>query len=70
MTLKQLIERIAVEELDRYNSNMPLEELLNTKGIKKLEKELENCSSRYQINTLREFFGKAIRTKSNGQEFC
>lgn len=63
MTLKQLIERIAVEELDRYNSNMPLEELLNTKGIKKLEKELENCSSRYQINTLREFFGKAIKDK-------
>lgn len=63
MTLKQLIERIAVEELDRYNSNMPLEELLNTRGIKKLEKELENCSSRYQINTLREFFGKAIKDK-------
>ena len=63
MTLKQLIERIAVEELDRNNSNMPLEELLNTKGIKKLEKELENCSSRYQINTLREFFGKAIKDK-------
>lgn len=63
MTLKQLIERIAVEELDRYNSNMPLEESLNTKGIKKLEKELENCSSRYQINTLREFFGKAIKDK-------
>lgn len=63
MTLKQLIERIAVEELDRYNSNMSLEELLNTKGIKKLEKELENCSSRYQINTLREFFGKAIKDK-------
>lgn len=63
MTLKQLIERIAVEELDRYNSSMPLEELLNTRGIKKLEKELENCSSRYQINTLREFFGKAIKDK-------
>lgn len=63
MTLKQLIERIAVEELDRYNSNMPLEELLNTRGIKKLEKELENCSSRYQINTLREFFSKAIKDK-------
>lgn len=63
MTLKQLIERIAVEELDRYNSNMSLEELLNTKGIKKLEKELENCSSRYQINTLREFFGKVIKDK-------
>lgn len=63
MTLKQLIERIAVEELDRYNSNMPLEELLNTRGIKKLEKELKNCSSRYQINTLREFFGKAIKDK-------
>lgn len=63
MTLKQLIERIAVEELDRYNSNMSLEELLNTRGIKKLEKELENCSSRYQINTLREFFGKAIKDK-------
>ena len=63
MTLKQLIERIAVEELDRYNSNMPLEELLNTRGIKKLEKELENCSSRYQINTLREFFDKAIKDK-------
>lgn len=63
MTLKQLIERIAVEELDRYNSDMPLEELLNTRGIKKLEKELENCSSRYQINTLREFFGKAIKDK-------
>lgn len=63
MTLKQLIERIAVEELDRYNSNMPLEELLNARGIKKLEKELENCSSRYQINTLREFFDKAIKDK-------
>lgn len=63
MTLKQLIERIAVEELDRNNSNMPLEELLKIKGIKKLEKELENCSSRYQINTLREFFGKAIKDK-------
>lgn len=63
MTLKQLIERIAVEELDRYNSNMSLEELLNTRGIKKLEKELENCSSRYQINTLREFFGKTIKDK-------
>lgn len=63
MTLKQLIERIAVEELDRYNSNMSLEELLNARGIKKLEKELENCSSRYQINTLREFFGKAIKDK-------
>ena len=63
MTLKQLIERIAIEELDRYNSDMPLEELLNTRGIKKLEKELENCSSRYQINTLREFFGKAIKDK-------
>lgn len=63
MTLKQLIERIAIEELDRYNSDMPLEELLKTKGIKKLEKELENCSSRYQINTLREFFGKVIKDK-------
>lgn len=63
MTLKQLIERIAVEELDRYNSNMSLEELLNARGIKKLEKELENCSLRYQINTLREFFGKAIKDK-------
>ena len=66
MTLKQLIERIAVEELDRYNSNMPLEELLKIKGTKKLEKELENCSSRYQIDTLREFFGKAIKGKNNG----
>ena len=63
MELEQLIERIALEELGDYNSNLQVEDLLKTRGLKSLVKDIERCSVRYQIDTLREFFDKQIEKK-------
>ena len=63
MELEQLIERIALEELGYYNSNLQVEDLLKARGLKALVKDIERCSVRYQIEALREFFDKQIEKK-------